>query len=72
MAVCPIQQWYSCNRVELSAKLSDKFVESDLDADTEEFLENCHSKADAAFTQVVQHFIKAIFSLVMSATTVNG
>lgn len=62
--------WYRCEN--LSDELQSKFVESTLDEETEAFLNNCHQKADAVFSQIGHLLFKGFFGFFMSATTANG
>ncbi|XP_020614866.1 methyltransferase-like protein 9 [Orbicella faveolata] len=64
--------WYRCEKSELSDELQSKFVESTLDEETEAFLNNCHQKADAVFSQIGHLLFKGFFGFFMSATTANG
>ena len=65
-------QWYKCVNTALSEELQVKFVESTLDDETEAFLENCHKKADAVFSQIGHLLFKGFFGYLFSVTTVNG
>ncbi|XP_078364602.1 protein-L-histidine N-pros-methyltransferase-like isoform X2 [Oculina patagonica] len=64
--------WYKCVNTSLSEELQSKFVESTLDEETEAFLDNCHQKADAVFSQIGHLLFKGFFGFFMSATTANG
>lgn len=64
--------WYKCENEALSEELQDKFVESSLDQETEAFLQNCHEKADAVFSQIGHLLFKGFFGFFMSVTTANG
>lgn len=64
--------WYKCENEALLEELQAKFVESSLDQETEAFLQNCHEKADAVFTQIGHLLFKGFFGFFMSVTTANG
>lgn len=48
------------------------FVELNLDAETQTFLQNCDEKSNYVFTQLAHRALKGVMGLFMSLTTING
>ncbi|XP_068696174.1 protein-L-histidine N-pros-methyltransferase-like isoform X3 [Montipora foliosa] len=64
--------WYKCTISDFPGWLQEKFVESALDDESQAFLENCHQKADAVFSQIGHLLFRGLFKYFFSVTTVNG
>lgn len=52
--------------------MRDLYLPSDFDKETEEFLQNCYTKSDWVFTQIMHNMMRVFFGWFMSMTTVNG
>lgn len=65
-------KWYYVNANRLPDHLQSKFIQNSLDAETEEFLENCYEKSDWIFTQLFHNIFRVVLGWFMSMTTVNG
>lgn len=58
--------------LKLDEKIRSRFIQFDLDEDSERFLTNCHENGDHVFTQIGQFVMKGFLGFFMSLTTVNG
>lgn len=65
-------QWYTCDFSKFGEEIRSKFIQFDLDEESEGFLTNCHEKGDHVFTQMAHVLLKGVLSFLMSLTTVNG
>ncbi|KAG9267776.1 methyltransferase-like protein 9 [Astyanax mexicanus] len=66
------QEWYRCCPDMLGEKIRPLFVQSNLDTDTQTFLENSVEKSGWLFTQLYHSFFSTIFSPIISRTSING
>ncbi|XP_028392518.1 methyltransferase-like protein 9 [Dendronephthya gigantea] len=67
-----LTQWYLCDVSKFDEEMARKFIQFDLDEETQKFLKNCDEKSNYVFTQMLQTFMKGFLGYFMSLTTVNG
>ncbi|KAK3529327.1 hypothetical protein QTP70_029149 [Hemibagrus guttatus] len=67
-----MQEWYRCCPDLLGEKIRPLFVQSQLDEETEAFLERSVEKSGWVFTQLYHSFFSSIFSPIISRTSING
>ena len=72
LCATPCPQWYRVDMSQVSPEHSALFVPLSADAQTEEFLAQCHEKSDWLFTQLWHTLVKSILTLFMTQTSVNG
>ena len=66
-------QWYSVNLEAVTPSIRSKFVQLDAeDEQTLRFLNQCHEKSDAVFTQLWHLLAKTIMSPFVAQTSING
>lgn len=65
-------KWYQCNLTSMPEELQEKFVQLEADNDTLVFLEQSEDKSDWIFTQIWHSLAKAVLSLFMTQTSING
>ncbi|XP_072523705.1 protein-L-histidine N-pros-methyltransferase isoform X1 [Salminus brasiliensis] len=66
------QEWYRCCPDLLGERVRPLFVQSQLDADTQAFLQRSVEKSGWLFTQLYHSFFSTIFSPIISRTSING
>ncbi|XP_058262366.1 methyltransferase-like protein 9 isoform X1 [Hemibagrus wyckioides] len=65
-------EWYRCCPDLLGEKIRPLFVLSQLDGETQAFLERSVEKSGWVFTQLYHSFFSSIFSPIISRTSING
>ncbi|KAI5103041.1 methyltransferase-like protein 9 isoform X1, partial [Silurus meridionalis] len=65
-------QWYHCTPDLLGEKIQHLFVQSQLDEDTQTFLQRSVEKSGCVLTQLYHSFFSSIFSPIISRTSING
>lgn len=50
----------------------EKFIQFDVDEESQEFLESCNDKTNYVFTQMAHTVIKNVLRFFISVTTING
>ncbi|XP_046842427.1 protein-L-histidine N-pros-methyltransferase-like [Xenia sp. Carnegie-2017] len=67
-----ITQWYAVNMSLFNQDVLEKFIQFDVDEESQEFLENCNDKTNYVFTQMAHTVIKNVLRFFISVTTING
>ncbi|XP_060794900.1 methyltransferase-like protein 9 isoform X2 [Neoarius graeffei] len=67
-----MQEWYRCCPDLLGEKIQPLFLQSQLDEDTQAFLQRSVEKSGWVFTQLYHSVFSTIFSPIISRTSING
>ncbi|XP_060717798.1 methyltransferase-like protein 9 isoform X1 [Tachysurus vachellii] len=67
-----MQEWYRCSPDLLGEKIRPLFVQSQLDEETQAFLQRSEEKSGWVFTQIYHSLFSTIFSPIISRTSING
>ncbi|TSK14583.1 Methyltransferase-like protein 9 [Bagarius yarrelli] len=67
-----LQEWYRCCPELLGEKIQPLFVQSQLDEETQAFLERSVEKSGWVFTQLYHSLFSTVFSPIISRTSING
>ncbi|XP_035389484.1 methyltransferase-like protein 9 isoform X2 [Electrophorus electricus] len=67
-----VQEWYRCCPDMLGEAIRPLFVQSQLDVDTQAFLQRSVEKSGWLFTQLYHSLFSTVFSPVISRTSING
>ncbi|XP_066521083.1 methyltransferase-like protein 9 isoform X2 [Hoplias malabaricus] len=67
-----VQEWYRCCPDMLGEMVRPLFLQSQLDTDTQAFLQQSAEKSGWLFTQLYHSFFSTIFSPIISRTSING
>ncbi|KAG8183994.1 hypothetical protein JTE90_029134 [Oedothorax gibbosus] len=65
-------KWYEVSLERVDCELHESFLQSCVDGETEDFLEQCFDKSDWLFTQLFQALARSLMSWFMSRTSING
>lgn len=65
-------QWYEIDAFGLPNQLRQKFVQSSMDEETEQFLALCVEKSGWVFTQFFHSIVQVFLGFMVSMTTING
>ncbi|XP_054719676.1 protein-L-histidine N-pros-methyltransferase-like [Uloborus diversus] len=65
-------KWYEVDLDLVSCNMRELFVASEVDQDTEDFLENSCEKSDWVMTQVFHSLVRSILCWFMTRTSING
>ncbi|TGZ59261.1 hypothetical protein CRM22_009176 [Opisthorchis felineus] len=65
-------EWYLIRPEYLKPELLQKFVQSEQDTETQEFLSRCFEKSDWFFTHLYHAIAKAVLTWFMTSTSING
>ncbi|XP_051523262.1 protein-L-histidine N-pros-methyltransferase-like isoform X1 [Myxocyprinus asiaticus] len=66
------QKWYDCCPDMLGEKVQSVFVQSHLDAETQDFLRRSVEKSSWLFTQLYHSLFSTVLSPIISRTSING
>ncbi|XP_074644771.1 protein-L-histidine N-pros-methyltransferase-like isoform X2 [Tubulanus polymorphus] len=66
------RHWYEMKMDNFPPRLVEKYVASEKDQESAEFLENCYDKADWIFTQIWQGVAKSFLTWFVSVTSANA
>lgn len=64
--------WYDVDEFSLSKELQQKFIQCDMDEESEKFLENCFEKSGWVFTQFFHSVAQVFLGVFFSMTSING
>ncbi|XP_037086028.1 methyltransferase-like protein 9 [Pollicipes pollicipes] len=65
-------QWYAVDLSQVDPSHAELFLPLGVDDETEAFLERCHEKSDWIFSQLWHSVVKAVLTVFMTHTSVNG
>ena len=68
-------KWYTCDMqliVSLKPDLVDKFIQMELDDETNKFIDTCYQKSEWFVTQLYHSIARSFLNLFMTSTSTNG